>query len=378
MTALERLRDELLSIAKDTGTISFSLCTAHGQQNGWRYCTGLRNKERNEPTTLDTYYRMASVSKVVSCLAVMTLVDAGRASLDADIGEYLGYRVRNPYSPDLPITLRHLMTHTSTLIETGNYNKICAGELPPYLLSEVLREGGPGYSAENYLDAPPGSEYSYSSFGSGIMGTIIEKLTGMRFCDYATRALFDPLDLTCRYDPADLPKGAAVATPYEVAPDEKDDRGEEWLASSLKTKAVLSSLPVGEAYRMAQGNLHAQPAEMARLMMLFLGDGVSRGVRVLSKEAIAEMKRLQFADGRHYSGLNLMHFDHSIVPDRHICGHFGRAYGAFNAFFFDDKTKSGVVICINGTDAKSSDLGFTVTCERMLQAVFPVLDELNI
>lgn len=376
MTARARLNEELAKIAAQTGTVSLSLCTVHGQQAGWRHCFGLRSRERNEPTTEDTYYRMASVSKTVSGLAVMTLVDAKKASLDADIGDYLGYRVRNPYYPDAPITLRQLMTHTSTLIETGSYNRICAGEMPPYLLSEVLAEGGPGYSAENYLNAPPGSAYSYSSFGSGIMGTIIEKLTGMRFCDYAAKAIFDPLGLTCRFDPADLPEGAVVATPYEVAPDEKDGRGEEWLANSLKNKAKLYALPIGEAYRMAQGNLHARPVEMARIMMLFLGGGVSQGVRILSEEAIAEMKRLQFDDGIHASGLNLMLFDNRIVPDRFIRGHFGRAYGAFNAFFFDDETQSGVVLCMNGTDAKSSELGFTVTCERILQTVFPLLEQL--
>ncbi|MGI6151859.1 MAG: serine hydrolase domain-containing protein [Christensenellales bacterium] len=376
MTVKERLREELLHIFEETGTISLSLCTVRDQEISWKHCFGLRNRERNEPTTLDTYYRMASVSKVVSGMAVMTLVDAGKVSLDADIGDYLGYRVRNPYFPDVPITLRQLMTHTSTLIETGSYNKICAGEMPPYLLSEVLKEGGPGYSIDNYLNARPGSAYSYSSFGSGIMGTIIEAITGMRFCDYATKAIFDPLGLTCRYDPADLPEGAVVATPYEVAPDEKDDRGEEWLKNSLKNKAKLYALPVGEAYRMAQGNLHAKPSEMARLMMLFFGGGVSQGVRVLSEESIAEMKRLQFDDGVNVHGLNLMLFDHRIVPDRAIIGHFGRAYGAFNAFFFDDETKHGVILCMNGTDAKSCSLGFTITCERMLRAVFPVLEQL--
>jgi len=376
MTAKEQLHRELARIAEQTGTVSLSLCAVRGQEIADRHCFGLRSRERREETTVDTFYRMASVSKVVSGMAVMTLVDAGKLSLDEDIGTCLGCRARNPCFPDDPITLRHLMTHTSTLIETGSYNKICAGELPPYLLREVLQEGGPGYSVENYLNARPGTTYSYSSFGSGIMGTIIEKVTGMRFDDYATIAIFDPLGLDCRYDPQKLPAGAAVATPYEVAPDEKDARGEEWLKKSLENKAKLYALPVGEAYRMAQGNLHAKPSDMARIMMLLLGNGVSRGVRVLSETAVAEMKKVQFDDGVNVHGLNLMHFDRSIVPDRHIIGHFGRAYGAFNAFFFDDAAQVGIVLCMNGTDAKSSDLGFTVTCERMLRAAFPLLEQL--
>jgi len=376
MTAKERLHEELARIAAETGTVSVSFCTVKGRRIGNADCFGLQNRTMGEPATTDTYYRMASVSKPVSCLTAMTLTDAGKADLDADIGDYLGYRVRNPFYPDLPITLRHLMTHTSTLIETGSYNRICAGDLPPYLLSEVLKEGSPGYTAENYLNAPPGSAYSYSSFGSGVMGTIVEKLTGMRFGDYAVQALFGPLGLPCRYDPADLPAGSAVAEPCEVAPDEKDPRPKDWLEKSLRNKAGLCALPVGEAYRSAQGNLYAQPVHMARLLTLFQNGGESMGVRVLSERAIAEMKRLQFSDGKHSSGLNLMLFDRSIVPDRFIAGHFGRAFGAFNAFFFDDDEKVGIVICMNGTDAKSSERGHTVTCERMLRAAFPLLGEL--
>ena len=377
MSSLE-LERKLEYIALNNDTVSMSIAVVKEQDIIWEYCWGLHNRETGEATTPEVYYRMASVSKITSAVTAMTLVDKGMAELDQDIGRYLGYKVRNPYFPENIITLRHLMTHTSTLIETGNYNRICAGQLPPYMLSEILQEGGPGYSTDNYLEAAPGSVYSYSSFGTGVMGTVIEKITGMRFADYAYQAVFKPLELTCHYDPDLLPADAVVATPYEVTPgDDASGRGEDWLANSLKNKEKLYRLPIGEAYRMAQGNLYAKPSHIARIVMLFSGKGSSQGVSILSGAAVGEMTRVQFADKTATTGLNLLQFDDKIVPGRYIRGHFGRAFGAFNACFFDLSDGYGIVLCTNGTNSTKSTWGYNAACEMVLNAIFSSVDELR-
>lgn len=370
------LERKLENIALNNDTVSMSIAVVKNQDIIWEYCWGVHNRETGEVTTPGVYYRMASVSKITSALTMMTLMDKGMAELDKDISHYLGYKVRNPYYPGIAITLRHLMTHTSTLIETGNYNRICAGELPPYMLSEILRVGTPGYSADNYLKAMPGSVYSYSSFGTGVMGTIIEKITGMRFADYAYQAVFKPLELTCHYDPDLLPADAVVATPYEVTPgDDASGRGEDWLANSLKNKEKLYRLPIGEAYRMAQGNLYARPSDIARIVMVFTGKGRSQGISILSESQVKEMTKIQFSDETTATGLNLLQFDNTIVLGRYIRGHFGRAFGAFNACFFDLSDGYGVVLCTNGTNSKKSAWGYNAACEMVLNAIFSAVYE---
>ncbi len=133
---------------------------------------GLRDRDNGLPVTPDSLFRMASVTKPISAMAMMTLVDEDKVQLDADIGEYLGYQVRNPRWPDVPVTLRQLMTHTSTLVERGSYNKILAGGMPAYKLSEVLQHGSLGDDPDNWLPDRPGTRYDYSSFGSGVMGAV--------------------------------------------------------------------------------------------------------------------------------------------------------------------------------------------------------------
>ena len=122
--------------------MSMSVTGVCGNEICFLHALGYSDITSKTPATTDTVYRLASVSKPLACMTAMTLIDDGKALLDHDIGDYLGYRVRNPFYPDAPITLRHLMTHTSTIIEGGSYNRIAVGDLPAYKLSEILRDGG--------------------------------------------------------------------------------------------------------------------------------------------------------------------------------------------------------------------------------------------
>ena len=81
-----------------------------------------RHIDPDAPADRDTLYRIASISKLVTTLGVMRLVEEGRLALDTDVGEYLGWRLRNPHFPETPITVRMLLTHTSSLRDDGGYS----------------------------------------------------------------------------------------------------------------------------------------------------------------------------------------------------------------------------------------------------------------
>ena len=66
------------------------------------------------PLTVETPMRVASISKLVVAIGVMRLVEQGRLDLDADVSKYLGWKVRNPAHPEVPVTLRQLLSHTSS------------------------------------------------------------------------------------------------------------------------------------------------------------------------------------------------------------------------------------------------------------------------
>src|SRR5258706_10773911 len=122
------LDDELDAIANDPQRPLASLSVlairdgrvVYERQFGRRFIDDA-NPANSKPANTQTLYRVASISKLVTALGVMRLVEQGKLSLDTDIGHYLGYQVRNPHFTDVPITLRMLLTHTASLRDDADY-----------------------------------------------------------------------------------------------------------------------------------------------------------------------------------------------------------------------------------------------------------------
>ena len=354
-------------VAKERGVVGLSAAATRGGNLVFEGALGLRDKSQGLPATPDTIYRMASVTKHISAMTLMTLVDEGKVKLDEDISVYLGYTVRNPHWPDVPITLRQLMTHTSTLVERGSYNRILAGEMPALKLSEVLTSGRPGDIAGNWLPDRPGTRYDYSSFGSGVMGTVGERATGIRFAELVRQRIFEPLELEDATLDADTLVGLEVAV-SDAAGSIMDA---EWLKKSLENKKRLCALPVGEAYRAAQGNGHMRARDLLKVTQVLLDGGVSGGVRILSENSVKEMCAVQFDDGFIRTGLNLMHYGH-LAPQP-LIGHYGRAFGALAVFMFDPEAKKAAAVLCNGGDMQADGhgiLGNTLICTQAMHALW--------
>ncbi|MFZ7133768.1 MAG: serine hydrolase domain-containing protein [Eubacteriales bacterium] len=378
--AIKAIQEDLKQIAEKNKTVSMSVAVVRKDEVIWSYELGYSNLEKENPANSNTIYRVASISKSVAALVVMKLVEMGKVFLDIDISTYLGYNVRNPYYPDMPITLRHLMTHTSTLIEDGNYSKICEGKLPPYPLSQILVEGMPGYNLNNYINAKPGEKYHYSSFGTGVMGAIVECITKKRFAEYADEVIFKPLDLDAGYDPDHLKDASRIAKPYEVTMVDKQDHhaiagDPNALKRSLETKKKLVHLPIGEAYRVPQGNLHVRSQDLAVILMIFLNRGRSKGVQILSSDMIAEMTKVQYRDKHICTGLNLHIWD-TMIEGKRIIGHPGRSYGALTSFYFSVEDDTAVVVLTNGTNPYKDEFLCTRTCTEATRLIFNSIESL--
>ena len=374
----EELNKNLLAIAERYRAVSISMCAFRDGTLIYSDAFGMRDPENGLPANTDTVYRSASVSKHVSAITAMTLFDRGLFDPDEDIGKYLGYRVRNPYYPDTPITGRQLMNFTSTLHERGTYNRILAGELPPYKLSEILDENGPGYSKENFGRTRPGEVSDYSSFCIGILGTIVEKITGKRFAAYAKEAVLDPLGIRGSFDPRDL-TSYDIAVPYEIrSANEKtrpygDAEASEpgWMKKSLENKLKLMDLPVGESYRTAQGNLYIVPQDLMKISMILLDGGISCGKRILSGKAVKEILTPLIREKNIGLDIGLCigltrDFDEGSLT----FGFSGRAFGALNSFMLRPSDKSGAICYCNGAESTGYRFGAADICADILQAIY--------
>lgn len=169
---------------------------------------GMADLERDVAATPATIYEAGSVSKQFTAAAVVLLAQQGRLSLDDDVRKHV------PEVPDYgtPITIRHLLTHTSGLRDWGSVASIegwprgARTHTHAHVLEIVSRQ-----TALNY---PPGAAYSYTNTGYNLLVMIVDRVSGMSFADFSEKNIFEPLGMTnteWRDDHTRIVKNRAVA-----------------------------------------------------------------------------------------------------------------------------------------------------------------------
>ena len=157
----------------------------------WWRGYGVRDLEQGGPVTAHTVYRIGSITKVITGMALLRLRDEGRLALDDPAERYLPElaQVRYPTRDSRPITLRQLLTHTSGLPRLGefDYAKPRKKGVVEREVLESLRDLD--------LQYVPGTDHVYSNFGFALLGIIVGRVTGERYRDYVTRELLLPLGM---------------------------------------------------------------------------------------------------------------------------------------------------------------------------------------
>ena len=164
--------------------------------------------EHDVPNTPDTIFESGSVAKQFTAMAILLLAEDGRLSLDDQVRKHI------PELPDygVPLTIRHMLTHTSGLRDWGSVAGIAGAPRTTreYTHAHVLEI----VSRQKALNFPPGSHWSYSNTGFNLAAIIVDRVSGMSFADFSKRRIFDPLGMTrtsWRDDHQRIVKGRAIA-----------------------------------------------------------------------------------------------------------------------------------------------------------------------
>lgn len=160
------------------------------------YFTGKSDLARNIDIAQNTKFRIASISKTITAIAIMQLVEQNLLDLDSDIGDILEYSVRNPSFPNQKITTRMLLSHKSSIVDGSTYDNFLSATYNNYPipnLNQLLTPGGNYYSTNQFITRTPGTYFNYSNINFVILGTIIEKLSNQRFDTYCREHIFQPL-----------------------------------------------------------------------------------------------------------------------------------------------------------------------------------------
>ena len=300
------------------------------------FCFGNARLHPAMPVEPETCFRVASVSKLVMTFGALSLVESGLLSLDEEISTYLGYPVRNPHVPDVPVTLRMLLTHSAAIRDEGNYGS--RGMQSGCTLRELLD------NSENWLPTRSGEAFHYSNLGAGVAGVVMERAAGMPFDDIMRQRVFEPLSIRASYDPRRISPASDLANGYSV----------RFFLPRLKYDAArLSSRPPEpfdpeRDYLCAAGRLITDSDGMAKLLDLLASHGE---MGVLSPASLDLMRAPQDGlggIGRIGRGLNVAYLP-NVFSGVSPVGHQGVAYGMCAELFADPQTGAGVGIMTSGT-----------------------------
>lgn len=322
---------------------------------------GLADPETGRAVTPDTIFTIASISKTVTATALMMLYEQGKFDLEDDIDQYLPFEVRNPNFPDVPITFRMLLSHTSSIKDSDVYNEYYTLEQTPVLpdspialgdyLKDYASSDGKLYNAKkNFLKNAPGTKYEYSNTGFGLIGYLVEQISGMSFSEYCRQSVFEPLEMkhTAWYFKdvnTDL-----MAVPY----------GYNNLLRRPKRYGFYSYPTYPD------GALKTSVKEYARFLSIFINEGKTLDGKVfLNSETVREMLTLQKFPGmseKESVGL-AWHFDGNDY------NHSGGDPGIGTLTYFNPGTNQGAILFSNGGDASVPGLARAIFFYTQSEAI---------
>jgi CubicO group peptidase (beta-lactamase class C family) len=152
----------------------------------WSRGFGFADLENQVPATAESSYRMASVTKPMTAVAVLRLADEGKIDLDADVQTYAPFFPRKKF----PITIRQLLSHQGGISHYRNYFK--EGRIKDPKTTRDAIAIFAGFDLVN----EPGTQFLYSSYGYNLLGVVVEEVSRQPFATYMTENVWKPLGMT--------------------------------------------------------------------------------------------------------------------------------------------------------------------------------------
>jgi len=333
-------------------------------EKGYGYAD-LANKIPFTPQTINC---VASISKTFVALAIMQLVDEGKLRLDEPVNSILPYRITNPHHPDKEITVRHLVTHSSTLTEEFDPEEV--GEASIYLLEDFpvdshtpedikdaityfnmgkpisldehiqryTQLNGRWYTDENFLPKQPGERFDYTNLDAAIAARIVEIKSGQSFEEYTRQRIFEPLKMS--------------HTSWQYADLDDSLLTKIYMPDNRRAPAKAVEMPKYQMTDYPSGGLKTNIEDLSKYLLEMIngyhGDG-----KLVSAAAYQTLFQPQLPDSC-FENRNDYPFNDqwgvgvfwAIAPTGYRL-HNGGSVGVYSFIYFDPSTKSGAIAFCN-------------------------------
>jgi CubicO group peptidase (beta-lactamase class C family)/D-alanyl-D-alanine dipeptidase len=296
---------------------AFSIALVDGNKIVWAQGFGYQDPDHKIPATAHTVYRVGSVSKLFTDIAVMQMVESGKINLDAPVSQYISdFHPQNPF--EKPITLRELMSHRSGLLREpplGNYFDPSEPSLQATVESLNSTE----------LVYPPGTHTKYSNAGIAVVGYVLQQMNRQPFPEYLQRAVLVPMGMK---ESAFAPEPTLIRNLAKAY---------MWSYDGLRFPAPTFELGLAPA-----GCMYSTVTDLSQFLMALFNGGQSPKAQVLKHETLEQMWIPQFANPGQKKGYGLG-FAVSELDGHRVIGHGGAIYGFATEVVGMPDEKLGVV-----------------------------------
>lgn len=351
---IEKAESAIQQIMSDHPVAGLSVAVVKDGKLFYTHSFGLKNIENNIPLTNDHLFRIASISKSFTVTSLMQLIEKKKLKLTDDASKLMGFTVRNPRFPDKVITLKMLLSHTSSINDSQGY----------FTLDAIDPAKNPDWQ-KCYNDYEPGNGYMYCNLNFNMAGAILEKYSGVRFDHYVVNNVLTPLSLKGGYNVNDLDT-ASFATIYDYNVDSA-----KFVASPsayAPRKQEIQNYVMGYSTPLFSptGGMKISAPDLARYMLMHMNNGKLEGKKIISKKSERAMRK-PLSDKENY-GLALL-TTNKLISGETLIGHTGSAYGLFSAMFFEPNKKYGIVVISNGCHPGYTN-GYNTVIRKTVNALY--------
>ena len=324
--AIARFAAQLESDVQADSIGSIAAAVVVGNSVVWTDAFGWADREQQIPATPETIYRTGSISKSVTAVVMVQLVEQGVLRLDDPVARYFPAinQLADAFDRARHITFRHLASHTAGLIREPQLPGAAAGPIETW--EEKIHASLPTTS----FRTAPGARYSYSNIGFGILGLASSQAAGKPFMDLVHEGLFEPLGMT--------------SSTFILTPEMAQRMAVGYLNRGDSIDAALPALEhAGRGYKVPNGGVYATVGDLARFIA---GQTGAASPSILTPESRAEMHRLQ-TPGSTTQGYGLGFSVRRDEAGHWVVGHGGSVAGYTAFLCFDPETRIGVVLLRN-------------------------------
>jgi CubicO group peptidase (beta-lactamase class C family) len=342
-----QMKAAIAEILSRRPTVGLAVGVVRDGRLAFFHAHGVADIASNRPITKDTVFRIASITKTITAVALLQLWEQGLVDLDAPANDYLrAYKLVSAKDTWRPATVRDLLTHTAGIPEEPSPRRALRPDF-----GESFRLGQPLPSLAEYyggglrLVAEPGTRFRYTDHGPATLGQLVEDVSGEPLDRYFREHIFAPLGMS----DSDLLRSEQVAsrlaTGYELRSyGAKAVRERQWVTAGASS-------------------IYSTPRDMARYLAMLLGGGANEHGSVLKPATVASMFAPHFQPDPRMAGMGLAFF-RARLGDRPAVEHQGTLPGFHSQIFLAPEDGIGVMAFTNGS--WHPDFWLPLECSRLL------------